>query len=161
MELQWGQIVTQIIGFLLALFLLKKYAWDSLLGFIEKRRETIASSFEEIDQKMAAADSQKAQYEAELAKIEDTRRIMIQEAAQDANKFAGDIKEEARKDAVAMREKTKKDIELELDKANAILRDRMIDAVIVSTEKVIKETLDREKHKKLISDFLDELQVEK
>lgn len=161
MELQWGQIVTQIIGFLLALFLLRKYAWGSLLGFIEKRRETIASSFKEIETKMAEADSQKARFDSELAKIEDTRRIMIQEAAQDANKFAGEIKEDARKDAVAMREKTKNDIELDLDKANAVLRDRMVDAVIVSAEKVIKETLDQEKHKKLINDFLDELQIEK
>ena len=161
MELQWGQIVTQIIGFLLALFLLKKYAWGSLLGFIEQRREKIASSFEEIDTKMAAADSLKTRFDSELAKIEDTRRIMIQEAAQDANKFAGEIKEDARKEAVEMREKTKNDIELELDKANAVLRDRMVDAVIISTQKVIKETLDQEKHKKLIGDFLDELQVEK
>jgi F-type H+-transporting ATPase subunit b len=161
MELQWGQIVTQIIGFLLAVYLLKRYAWGSLLGFIEKRRETITSSFDEINRKMAEADAQKSRFDAELDRIEDTRRVKIQEAARDANKLAADIKEEARKDAVLTREKTQQEIALELDKANAILRDRMVDAVILSAEKVIKERLDQEKHRKLINDFLDELQVEK
>lgn len=161
MELQWGQIVTQIIGFLLALFLLKRYAWGSILGFIEKRRETIASSFDEIGRKMTEADALKSKYDAELEHIEDTRRAKIQEAARDANKLAAEIKEDARKNAVLMREKTQQDIALELDKANAILRDRMVDAVIISAEKVIKERLDQDKHRKLINDFLDELKIEK
>ena len=52
-----------------------------------------------------------------------------------------------------------KDIEIELDKANAILKDRMIDAVFTTTEKMIKERLDRETHTKLVDDFLNQFKV--
>jgi F-type H+-transporting ATPase subunit b len=161
MELQWGQIVTQIIGFLLAVWLLKRYAWEGLLNFMEKRREAIASSFEEIDKKKLEVEEEKSRYETELANIESTRRAKIQEAAHEASKLASEIKDEARKDSVAMREKARQDIAIELDKANAMLRDRIVDAVIVSTEKVIKDRLDLEKHKQLIRDFIDEATVEK
>jgi len=160
MGLEWGQIVTQIIGFLVAVWLLKRYAWQGLLDFMEKRRQTIASTFEEIEKTRNEVEAEKSKYEKELENIESTRRLKIQEAAQEANKLAAQIKEEARREAVAMREKTRQDIAIELDKANTILRDRMIDAVITSAEKVIKEKLDKERHKKLISEFLDEFQVE-
>ena len=70
------------------------------------------------------------------------------------------IKEEARRDTVAMREKAKADIEREVDKANAVLRNQMVEAVITTTEKVIRERLDMEKHERLIEDFLKEAKVE-
>ena len=71
-------------------------------------------------------------YEKELADIETTARAKIQVAVADANKLAAGIKEDARKETVALRVKTNQDIELELDKANVALRDRMVNAVITA-----------------------------
>ncbi len=98
MHIDWGQIVTQAIGFLIAVWLLKRYAWSSLLGFVEKRRETIASAFEEIESQKAENAEQKRQYDLELQNIEATRREKIQTAAAEAEQLANDIKEEARRD---------------------------------------------------------------
>ena len=50
MNLQWDILLTQAVGFLIVMWLLRKYAWGKLLAFIEKRRETIAASFDEIEQ---------------------------------------------------------------------------------------------------------------
>lgn len=161
MGLEWQQIVTQILGFLIALWLLRRFAWKGLLEFMEKRRRAIASSFEEIENKRNEVEAQKSKYEQELENIEAARRTRIQEAALEAGKLAAAIKEEARRETVALREKAQQDIALELDKANALLRDKMVDAVIASTEKVINQELDRDKHKKLIGDFLDEFQVKR
>lgn len=159
MHIEWGQIVTHIIGFLIALWLLKRYAWQSILDFIDKRRETIADSFAQIEQEKSVVAEQQKRYEKELENIEATRRAKIQEAAEDASKLAGEIKEEARREAIKTREKAKQDIDIELDKANAVLRDRIVDSILITTEKVIHERLDKEKHGKLIDDFLAELEV--
>ncbi len=160
MQLDWGQIVTHIIGFLIAVWLMRRYAWDKLLGFIEHRRETIAASFSEIEQEKEAVEAQKQHFDQELENIEATRRAKIQEAAREAEKLAGGIREDTRQEIVGMREKAKQDIVLELDKANVMLRDRMISAVISTTEKVLKQKLDRETHRSLIEDFLKEVQAE-
>ena len=160
MQIEWGQIVTHMIGFLLAVWLLKKYAWSHLLGFVEKRREMIADQFTEIEDQKAALVAQKEQYDRELENIEQARRERILEAAKEAEKLANEIKEEARQEALATREKAKHDVALELDKANEILKDRMIDAVFTTTEKMINEKLDRERHHKLIDDFLGEVEVQ-
>lgn len=159
MNLDWSIIVTQIIGFLIVLWLLRKYAWGHLMDFIEKRRETIANEFATIERSKEEVEGLRAQFDKELADIEATRRVKIQDAAQEASKLASDIKEEARREAVALRVKTNQDIELELDKANVALRDRMVGAVVVATEKLINERLDSDKHKQLINEFLDKVDV--
>jgi len=160
MQLDWGQIVTHIIGFLIAVWVVRKYAWDKLLGFIEYRREVIANSFSEIEQEKEAVAAQKQEYDQQLENIETTRREKIQEAAREAESLAANIREEARQETVGMRDKAKKDIALELDKANVMLRNRMVEAVFTTTEKVLKTKLDREAHKTLIEDFLKEVQAD-
>lgn len=160
MDIQWKLVFTQVVAFLIVLWVLRKYAWGKLLGLIDERREHIASEFDQIEKGKEDVETLKVKYQQELAEIDTTARARIQEAVSEANDLAATIKEEARKEAVALRVKTNQDIEMELDKANVALRDRMVGAVIVATEKLIRERLDSDKHKKLISDFLAEIDVE-
>lgn len=160
MHIDWGQIVTHAIGFLLAVWLLKRYAWGHLLGFVEKRREMIAASFDEIEKGKATLASRKAELDREFEKIEVTRRAKIQEAAREAETLGAQIKEDARKEAIAARDKAKIDAAIELDKTNELLKDRMIEAILTATGKMIDERLDRTKHNKLIDDFLNNVKVE-
>ena len=41
------QVVTQILGFLLMVWILRRYAWGPLIGMLEARREKIAGEFKE------------------------------------------------------------------------------------------------------------------
>ncbi len=157
MELQWKALLTQVVGFLVVLWLLRKYAWDKLLDFIEKRRQAIADEFENIERAKADADALRRKFDEELAGIEATRRARIQDAVHEANDIAGKLRDEARKEAVAMRVKASQDIELEMDKANATFRDEMVDAVLTATERLIRQRLDDAQHRKLIAEFLDEV----
>jgi F-type H+-transporting ATPase subunit b len=157
MELQWKALLTQVVGFLIVLWLLRKYAWDKLLAFTEKRRETIAAEFENIERTKADADALRRKYDEELAGIEATRRARIQEAAHEATDIASKIRDEARQEAVDMRMKATHDIGTEMDKANAEFRDRMVDAVLTATEKLIRQRLDDAQHKRLINEYLDEV----
>ncbi|MGD8412624.1 MAG: F0F1 ATP synthase subunit B [Candidatus Latescibacterota bacterium] len=159
MHLEWSVIITQAVGFIVVLLILKKFAWGKLLGFIDQRREKIESEFSSIERGREEVDSLKGDLEQQLANIEETRRQKIQEAAQEAGKLAGEIKDEARQDVMSLRAKAEQDIQMELNKANVQLRDQMVDAVITTTEKLIKERLDSEQQRKLISDFLADVSV--
>jgi F-type H+-transporting ATPase subunit b len=159
MQLEWSVILTQAVGFIVVLLLLKKYAWGKLLQFIDKRRETIEGEFAQIDRGKEEVVQLKDNYEKELSNIEDTRRAVIQEAGKEAGEMANKIKDEARHETMTMRQKAEQDIQLEVDKANVQLRDQMVRAVITSTEKLIKERLDDDKHKQLISDFLGDVNL--
>ena len=160
MHIDWGQILTHVIGFIIAVWLVKRFAWEKMLKFIEHRRETISASFSEIEMGKKEIVAQKEHYEKELENIEVARRSRIQDGAREGERLAGEIREEARQAAVDMRQKAKQDISLEIDKANVILKDRVIDAVLLTTEKILAEKLDRERHSRLIDDFLSRMKVE-
>jgi F-type H+-transporting ATPase subunit b len=157
MELQWKALLTQVVGFLIVLWLLRKYAWGQLLAFTEKRRETIANEFATIEKSKVDADALRRRYEDELAGIENTRRTRIQESAHEAAEIASQIREEARREVVDLRVKANQDIAMEMDKANAAFRDDMVNSVIAATDKLIKLRLDDAQHRKLINEFLDEV----
>jgi F-type H+-transporting ATPase subunit b len=157
MELQWKALLTQVVGFLIVLWLLRKYAWGKLLAFTEKRREAIVAEFAGIEKSKSDVDGLRRKFEEELAGIENTRRVRIQEAVTDAHRIAGEIRDEARKDVIAMRVKAGEDINLDMDKANVAYRDQMVNAVITATEKLIHTRLDDTQHRKLINQFLDEV----
>ena len=157
MELQWKALLTQVVGFLIVLWLVRKYAWGQLLSFTEKRREHIANEFATIEKKKVDAETLKKRYEDELAGIEAARRARIQEAAHEASEIASQVREDARRETVDLRVKANQDIKMEMEKANAAFRDQMVDSVIAATDKLIKLRLDDTQHRRLINEFLDEV----
>src|SRR5262245_3755100 len=110
MNLEIKALLTQVLGFLIVLFLLRKYAWGKLLSFTEARREKIASEFAEIEKAKTGVEDLRRKYEDELAGIETARRARIQEAVHEANQIASDIRDQARRETVAMRVKATEDI---------------------------------------------------
>lgn len=158
MGLEFGQVVTQIIGFLLALWLLKKFAWKPLLGMLEQRRSKIKSEFADIEDKKDKMEKLTSDYEAKLKEIESLTRGELQEAAKEGQKMAAEIKENARKEASAMISRAKEELQREVDKAKVQLKDEIVNITLKAAEKMIAEKLDQEKHQKLISGFIDELE---
>ena len=61
---------TQILGFLIMLWVLRRYAWGPVTGMLETRRARIAGEFEKAKQGLAEADALKAKYEQDLRTIE-------------------------------------------------------------------------------------------
>jgi F-type H+-transporting ATPase subunit b len=65
-------------------------------------------------------------------------------------------RQEAAKQAQTIIDRTRTELETERDKIVEDLRREFVDISIAAAEKVIKETLDREKHRKLIEETLRE-----
>ena len=64
------QVLTQILGFLLMVWILRRYAWGPVIGMLEARREKIAGEFKEGERLKAEAMALKARYDAELKTID-------------------------------------------------------------------------------------------
>mgnify|MGYP003347974727 CR=1 FL=1 len=52
--------------------------------------------------------------------------------------------------------KAKKDIELEIEKANDQIRDEIVDVAMKASEKLIGKNITNDDNKKLVDDFIDE-----
>jgi F-type H+-transporting ATPase subunit b len=157
MGLEFGQIITQIIGFLIAVIILKKFAWKPLLSMLEERRNKIKTEFDNIGEERKKTEKLSADYQTKLKEIDSLARVKIQEAAREGQKMANEIKEGARKEAKEIVTKTREEIGRDLEKANVQLRDDVVNMALQLTEKLIAEKLDEEKDKKMVARFVDEM----
>jgi len=156
LNLEIQQILTQAIGFLVLLFILKKIAWKPLLSLLDERREKISSEFRNIERTKSELSRLEQDYKARLAEIDAQARQKIQEAIAEGQRIAVEVQEKAREEGKNILNKAKDNIELEIAKARVELRNQVASLAIRAAEKVIKEELTEERHKRLVTEFIDE-----
>lgn len=152
-----AQILTQIVAFLILLWVLKKFAWKPLVGMLEERRKRIADEFKRIDEMEQQVKELREEYEAKLRNIDAEARGKIQEAIKEGRRMAREITDNARVEAQQILERARQGLELEIARARAELRDDIVDLVLITTEKLLRERLDEAKHRELIASFIDDL----
>lgn len=152
------EMATQLLGFLIVFFILKKFAFGSILAIIDARRNKIEHEFSDIEQRKKGLETLEKEYRARLDKIEEAAREKIQEASKIGQNLAKDIQESARLDAKRLFERTQSDIEQEIAKGRLALRNEIVEISTLMTEKVLREKLDAKEQEKLIDKFLKELE---
>jgi F-type H+-transporting ATPase subunit b len=157
MGLEFGQIITHIIGFVIAVIILKKFAWKPLLSILEERRSKIKGEFDSIKEERKKTEKLYSDYQTKLKGIDSLARVKIQEAARDGQKLANEIKESARGEAKQIVTRTREEIQRDLDKAKIQLRDDVVNMTLHLAERIIQEKLDKEKDRRLIAQFVDEM----
>ncbi len=151
------ELLTQIAGFIIAVWILKKFAWKPMLGMLEQRRAKIRSDLDSAEKTRLDAAKVLAGYEKKLKEIDTEARVKIQEAIAEGNKVAIDIREQARFEAKEIISKAREELVRDIAKAKTELRDDMVKMAIAATEKIITEKLDDEKHRAMLNNFLDEV----
>jgi len=158
MQINWSQLITNILGFLLLFWGLKHFAWGPILVMLDERREKIAGDFKQAEDERAAAEATRSEVDNQLRDIEATARKRIEEAATEGKRLAGEIKEEARTEAGVILEKARADIDHEHAKARVQLRNEIVAMAIGGAEKVLRQNLQGEEQEKLVNTFIDELE---
>jgi len=158
MNLEWQQILTHAVGFLITLWILKKFAWGPLLSLMEERRTRIVNEFQNIEDEKKKVAEQQALYEAKLKDIENERRARIVEAVDEGKKVATEIKAHAQVEVKELHDKAKADLAREVAKARVELRDQMVSITLSAAEKLVREKLDDAKHRDLIDRYIQSLE---
>ena len=148
---------TQILGFLLLLWGLRKWAWGPLTRQLEVRRQKIAGEFAEAERRQLAADALKTKLEQDLRGIDAQARAKLQEAVSEGQKVAGEIRTQAHQEAQARMTRAEEEIMREREKAKELLKEQVIALSIATAEKILKSKLDEPAHRKLAGQFIDEV----
>ena len=155
--IDYRQVLTQILGFLILVGVLRRYAWGPLLGMLEARREKIAGEFREAERQKGEANDLKARYELELRGIEAHARQRLQEAVAEGQKLAAEIKAQAQAEAAHRLERAAEEIAREREKAKELLKEQMVLLSMRAAEKILRQKLDDPAQRKLIGTFIDEV----
>lgn len=157
MDILLPQVLTQIVGFLLLLWLLKKYAWGPILQQLEDRRTKIASDLSDVAASKEAALKALSEYESRMREIEKEAAAKIQQGILEGEKIGREMVAAARKEADLLLEKGKENIVREMGLAKMQLRNEVADLVISTTEKVLRKRMDAAQNRELVLQYMDEV----
>src|SRR5262245_57692095 len=152
-------VVTQILGFLVLLWALNKWAFKPLLAMLEARRAKIAGEFAAAERAMAEAQEQKSRFEQEPKGIEARARQRLTEAVAEGQKVAGEIRQQAQAEAARRLERAVDEISRENEKAKEKIKQQMVDLALRSAEKILRQKLDEPAQRRLAGEFIDEVEA--
>ena len=159
MSLSIQEILTQALGFLLLLWVMKRVFWKPLLGMLDARRNRIEEAFREIESSKKEIESLRANYEARLEKIEEEARGKLQAALDEGRRIGREIQEKAREEAKDALTRSKENLSLEIAKARIELRREIAELTLLASEKLLHEKMSGEKQREKILEMIESLEA--
>ena len=156
MHLIWQEILTQALGFIILVVVLRRFAWGPVLRVLDDRRERIAGEFQRIEQSKAQIEALQRDYQTRLAHIEAEARQQIQTAVAEGRRVSQEIQEQARAQAAQLMAQTRENVQIEIAKAKLELRDRVARLALEATERLLEQKLDAAKDEQLVLRYLEE-----
>ena len=150
-------IVTQILSFLLLVWILAKFAWKPLMKMMEDRRNFIESNLKQAEQERAQAEQIKREYQEEMRKARQEAQEVIAKATKVSEVRAAEILAQAKEEADKIKKAALVDIERERDRAVADVRAQVAELSISVAEKIIRQKLDMKGQEQLIEQFIQEV----
>src|SRR5207253_4382431 len=121
------------------------------------RRGEDARRLHDAEQGGAEAEARLQEAQAELEEARKTAQKVIDSASKWGEQRRQGLRAKAEDDAKRIAESARKDIEAERDRALQSARSEVAALVVTATEKVIGETLDEPKHRRLIERAIEEV----
>lgn len=152
-----SEIAAQIVNFLLLLLVLRLFFWKRILKLLDERKARIASEFKDLEEAKKEAQGLKAEYDAKLNSIEAIAKVKIQEALDESKIKSIEIIKKANLEAQKTIDAARVDITCEIRKAKEQLKEEIVDLTISAVEGVIKDKLTDVDDKKIVEEFLKEI----
>ncbi len=153
-------IFWEIITFAILLFLLYRYVYPPIRDQIQRRQSEIEQAIDEAQKTRSEARELLAEYRRQIEEARGEGRRILDEARKQGEAQRERTKQEAREEGERIIQRAREEIERERDSALREVRREVADMVIVASERVIRQELDRDGHERLISEALDSLETE-
>jgi len=147
-------ILISLIGFVILLYVLMKYAFKPMVGTLNARQDKIRGDLDEADAARNRMISLQREYEVKLAAIEDEARDKIQAAVRDAQAARDQMIARAHEDAAAIMARGQADIEAERAKSLAEARNQIVDLATMLARQSTRQNLSADGQSQLLDDAI-------
>lgn len=161
MQIFFSKIFWEIANFLVLIILLYRFLYKRVLAVIDARREKINSDLTGAENAKQEANKLLHEYNAKLADAKSEADEIIKVAEKRANNRREEILETANEDAQKIKDRAMGEIQQAKRQALSQLRDEVSGISLMIAEKLMKESIDAEKHQALVLEFIDQLDNEK
>ena len=152
-----GLMIWTIVCFLIALWVLKRWAFGPIQKMIDDRRERIRRSLEDAEEAREEARRLLEEHRSLIGQARGEAEQILAEARRVADAQRERVKEETEADRQRRLEETRRQIEAETHRALGQIRAEVAELTLVAASKVTGKVLDDADHRRLVDEALAEL----
>ncbi len=152
-----GVAVWTVVIFLTVVFVLGKFAWGPILNALQKREDFIRDSLEQAKKDREESEAKLKEYTEQLTAARAEAKEIVEEGRRDAEVVHGKIEQDAKKEAAAIMERARREIQIATDTAVKELYDLSGKLATDIASRIIRKELNAAEHERLISESIEEL----
>jgi F-type H+-transporting ATPase subunit b len=152
-----GLMIWTLLAFVLAMLVLRKYAWPAITEALDKRQRAIEESIDVAERTRSDAQQLLQEYRDRLREARAQADEIVGRARKAGEVHERETLEKARLQREELMEQTRRDIDAETRRAIQEIRNEVADLTVMATEKVTRKTLDADDQKRLVEEALREL----
>lgn len=150
------QLIAQVANFFVLLFVLRLVLYKPILRMLDERRSRIAEGVNAAEKARVEAAQAEANIQAQLDAARREGQELVATAQAVGQRLQAEAREQANRDREQLLERARSEIQLERDQAIAELRREFAGITVTAAERVINQSLDEERHKRIIDEALSE-----
>ena len=147
-------LVVFCVNFIILFVLLRMFLYKPVLKVLDERARRAKEAMDLAEATKQEYGQAKAEVQRQIEQGRQEAQAIIAQATQLGERLKEESRQEATKQAQVILDRTRIELGAEREKIVEDLRREFVSIAILAAEKVIKETLDKEKHRKLIEETL-------
>jgi F-type H+-transporting ATPase subunit b len=152
-----GLMIWTIVCFLIALFVLKRYAFGPIQKMIDARRDQIRRSLEEADNAREQARQLLEEHRALMNEARGQAEQILAEARRSREAMELRMREETEQERQRRLEETRKEIAAETARALQQIRTEVAELTVEAASRVVGRALDSDRDRELIAEAIGSL----
>ena len=155
-----GTYVWSLVIFMTVLFVLRKYAWNPLLDFLEEREKDIAESLEMAESAKTNLEKIKDESEKILNKAKKEGKTIVSDSKLRAEESANKILDDAKAKSNEFLDDAKSKIEIEKKRAIKEIKEEVVDLSLELATKVLQRNVKDDDNNKFIKSSLEAVKAD-
>lgn len=149
-------LIAQIINFTLLLTLLYLILYKPIVRMLDQRSKRIQESLDQADKLKQDTARAEGQVKQLIDAARQEGRNIVAQSTQVAERIREEARQQAKAEADLIATRARTEIQRERDEAIEGLRREFADLTILAAERVIKTSLDKDRHRRLIEEVLEQ-----
>jgi len=147
----------QLIGFLILLWLMKKFLWGRVLDMIQNRTAEIKNAFDTNEKTRSEVNALKVEYEQKLTQARAEAESIVKSAVEQAEREGRAVIETTRQEAEQLRLKGLADIEQEKKRVIADIRSEVLQLSVEIAGRLLARQVDSSDVDRLTDEVISEI----
>lgn len=153
-----GNVFWSLATFLMVLGVLGKFAWKPILGALQKREDFIRDSLAHAKRDREESERKLKEYSEKIVAARAEATAIVDEGRRDGDVLRRKIEDDAKTEAKAILERSRREIQIATDTAVKELYSLSAKLATDVASKIIRRELNAKEHERLIAESIDEFQ---